>query len=569
MRYGVGCFLLLLTAAAGVRGELKPEEVGVIAMAADASSRLVAEHFIKARKIPPSQLLLLTGSVVAELSRETWETQTRPAIRRWLSEEGRRPKIRCLVTTMGVPLKIGRRSESEPTMAARREFLARAREERVVEADDMLRALDALGAGAAPVERPPLRPEVTSRDLFRAMEAALKAAQERVALLPPDKQKDASAAVERLYVTGGGLNALVRSISARDRTLLSNDARQRLEFLRGRLQGLQEGMQGLGAISDTVGRDAQIMALLHEAGGVIGALEWIDMERELLQHNETYSSFDSELSLILIDDYPLFRWQPNFLRYTYDILGSRRETMMVSRLAAPTVNLALALVDTAMSVEANGLSGKVYLDARGMDYNPQRDNRGSYGEYDQSLRELAERLQRHTTLSVVLDNRPELFPLHSCPDAALYCGWYSLGSYVDSFTWSRGAVGYHLASMEAETLTTPGSRVWCNAMLERGVCATLGPVYEPYLLAFPLPDDFFSLLLTGRFTLVETYYRTNPFNSWVMVLVGDPLYNPFKAHPQLTLEQIPERMKPKPSNEPAVPGMAPTAAAGGAVPAKP
>ena len=42
---------------------------------------------------------------------------------------------------------------------------------------------------------------------------------------------------------------------------------------------------------------------------------------------------------------------------------------------------------------------------------------------------------------------------------------------------------------------------------------------------------------------METYYRTNPFNSWVMVLVGDPLYNPFKNRPMLRENDLPERMK--------------------------
>jgi hypothetical protein len=70
--------------------------------------------------------------------------------------------------------------------------------------------------------------------------------------------------------------------------------------------------------------------------------------------------------------------------------------------------------------------------------------------------------------------------------------------------------------------------VWCKKMLEHGVCATIGPVYEPYLAAFPRPEEFFSLLLRGELTLVECYSLTNPYNSWMMVLIGDPLYRPFK-----------------------------------------
>ena len=218
---------------------------------------------------------------------------------------------------------------------------------------------------------------------------------------------------------------------------------------------------------------------------------------------------------------------------------------MVSRLAAPRFEQALRLVDAAVETEKTGLEGKIYLDARGMKYDSQTDKLGSFGAHDQSLRDLALRLRQYTKLDVTLDDKPELFAQGACPDAALYCGWYSLGKYVDSFTWRPGAVAFHIASMEAQTLTTPGGSVWCNAMLERGVAATLGPVHEPFLASFPLPDDFFSLLLTGEYTLAETYYRTAPFSSWVMTLVGDPLYNPFKHHPALVEGNLPDRLKPK------------------------
>ena len=65
-------------------------------------------------------------------------------------------------------------------------------------------------------------------------------------------------------------------------------------------------------------------------------------------------------------------------------------------------------------------------------------------------------------------------------------------------------------------------------MLEKGVAATLGPVAEPYIQAFPMPDLFFPLVVEGRLTLAECYALSNPYWSWQMVLIGDPLYRPFK-----------------------------------------
>jgi uncharacterized protein (TIGR03790 family) len=128
---------------------------------------------------------------------------------------------------------------------------------------------------------------------------------------------------------------------------------------------------------------------------------------------------------------------------------------------------------------------------------------------------------------VHLDQNKELFQPGEAHYAALYCGWYSLGKYVDAFDWQRGAVGYHIASSEATTLKNPASQVWCKRMLEDGVAATIGPVAEPYVQGFPLPDLFFGYLLDGYYTLVESYFLSLPYLSWQMILIGDPLYRPF------------------------------------------
>jgi uncharacterized protein (TIGR03790 family) len=66
-------------------------------------------------------------------------------------------------------------------------------------------------------------------------------------------------------------------------------------------------------------------------------------------------------------------------------------------------------------------------------------------------------------------------------------------------------------------------------MIEEGVAATIGPVEEPYVQAFPLPTLFFPYLVEGKLTLAECYLLSLPHLSWKMVLIGDPLYRPFAA----------------------------------------
>jgi hypothetical protein len=120
----------------------------------------------------------------------------------------------------------------------------------------------------------------------------------------------------------------------------------------------------------------------------------------------------------------------------------------------------------------------------------------------------------------------------------LYCGWYSLRRYVDAFTFSPGAVGFHLASFEAISLRGRRERGWVKGLLDHGVAVTLGPVAEPYLQSFPPPKEFFGLLLTGRCTLAETYAYTTTFLSWMQMPIGDPLYRPFADHPHLALSDV-------------------------------
>ena len=203
---------------------------------------------------------------------------------------------------------------------------------------------------------------------------------------------------------------------------------------------------------------------------------------------------------------------------------------MVGRLDGPTPAIAMRLVDDALEVEKAGLHGVCYLDARGL---TGESHGGNYVWFDQHLIRLYDLLRQYSDMKVVLDKKPELFPQGSCPEAALYCGWYSLRKYVPAFTWQRGAVGYHVASAEASTLKQPGSQVWCQRMLEEGVAATLGPVAEPYLGSFPLPDLFFPILMTGELPLLEVYFRTVPHVSWMQILIGDPLYQPFKDRPAI------------------------------------
>lgn len=240
------------------------------------------------------------------------------------------------------------------------------------------------------------------------------------------------------------------------------------------------------------------------------------------------ASVDSELALARAGSYSLAGWvsNPYFLGFQgLPPAVSKDLVLLVSRLDGPDPATVYRVINDTLQTEQAGLGGKAYFDAR---WPKPEESVGTdgYTRYDLSLHRAAEAVARRMT--TIVDAREELFAANGCPEAALYCGWYSLGRYIDSFVWQKGAIGYHIASAECMTLRDKqGSTGWCLKMLEHGIAATIGPVYEPYVQGFPLPELFFTSLIEGHMSLGEAYLISLPYLSWQMVLIGDPLYQPF------------------------------------------
>ena len=260
--------------------------------------------------------------------------------------------------------------------------------------------------------------------------------------------------------------------------------------------------------------------------------EQLGQQIEKLNSQDQHAAVDSEIALVSAGHYPLEKWVHNPFFVAFQKPGKKftaagkDNVLLVSRLDAPSPAIVRRMIDDALETEREGLSGQAYFDARWP--LPETDQLQGYALYDASLHKAAEVTARISSLPVVLNQEERLFQSGEATAAALYCGWYSLGHYVDAFDWQRGAVGYHIASSECTTFKRAENQGWCKKMLEDGVVATIGPVAEPYVQGFPLPELFFSFLLDGYYSLVESYFLSVPFLSWQMILVGDPLYRPFR-----------------------------------------
>jgi uncharacterized protein (TIGR03790 family) len=266
--------------------------------------------------------------------------------------------------------------------------------------------------------------------------------------------------------------------------------------------------------------------------------------RPELLRNE--AAVDSELAWLplLKTEIPLSGPLPN---WTYGatntaLLNPTNGILLVARLDGPSVAIANGLVDKALAAERDGLWGRAYFDARGLDKTDTNYFLGD--EWILGAAEICQQLGFET----VLDRNPGTFP----PDfpmsqIAIYCGWYD-GNVSGPFTQPRvefmpGAFAYHLHSYSAATVRST-NECWVGPLLAKGATCTMGCVYEPYLTCTPNVAIFVVRWIAGRLAFGEAAWAAQPVLSWQTTVVGDPLYRPFGTLEQPLHEALARRHSP-------------------------
>lgn len=314
--------------------------------------------------------------------------------------------------------------------------------------------------------------------------------------------------------------------------------------------------QVLGRSTDW--KDISLSAQLsYMAGRQAGLRVYTEALKARLHYDEALASIDSELMLLWYDrsQYSLASRIGSPFFHGHGIPPGPIPVLLTGRLDGPSPEIARHLFEMAIETEKSGLAGKIYVDARGLS-----KLQGGLGAFDEELRKFAAGFGQQTKLPVVFDNEERRFnELKPAPGTALYAGWYSLRSYENAFEFRPGAIGYHIASEECVSLRKTDERGWCKNALQHGITATLGPVEEPFVDAFPAPLEFFGLIATGRYSLVEAYALSSRTASWRMTLLGDPLYRPFKNAPLFSAEALaalpewPADMRPLPASPSSLP----------------
>lgn len=249
--------------------------------------------------------------------------------------------------------------------------------------------------------------------------------------------------------------------------------------------------------------------------------EYEDVETMFLSRA---AAVDSELALLPEGPHKLVGGLPNPYFGADAPFGPPLDALMilVCRLDGPSAEVAKRLVDDAVWAEQNGLTGRAYLDTRGI-------TKGPYVEGDDWLRRAAESLKR-AGFDTDVDAKPDVFPpAHPMPDAAVYLGWYTESIAgplaLPGFRFKRGAIAYHLQSFTGAAIRDPNKH-WVGPLLMHGACVTAGAVYEPFLSGTPHSDIMMDRLLRG-YSWGEAAYMSESQLSWQMCFIGDPLYRPF------------------------------------------
>lgn len=531
---------------------LKPENLLLVVNGNSPVSVRLAEFYTRARFIPDGRIVRLDLPAGEEIPFDTYERNVVPVIRKFLRDNKLENQVRCLVLFHGTPIRV---AAIQPTPDEQRESgeINAELANTVGQIQAEVVAFEKYVAVEVPTFSPPapLAPPGAGAATNILLDSAILRLERAGQAITPKVNRAAPAeraailarvrATQAILIGDNGLLKVFAPIELADpRTTLEarDNWRQRADKVSAASTLIRSASDRRFDPADRArARDAT-----RAHFGLITLARLLQGQLEYFGTAESHASVDSELAMLWHDWYPRAKWQVNPLYYK--VVGyNGPPVLMTARIDGPDEQSPTELILGSLKAERDGLTGRVVIDSRGLRANPTQPSQNAYSDFDQTLRNLAELLRAKTKLTVVFDERDPVLPPNSARDVALYAGWYSVGNYVPCCRFRVGAVGYHTASWEMTSLRDPNNKGWVRSLLKDGVVATTGSVAEPYLFAFPQPDHFFPLLLTGQLTLAEVYWRTQQTVSWQMSLVGDPLYKPFAKNPQLSPDDLPHPLR--------------------------
>jgi uncharacterized protein (TIGR03790 family) len=518
---------VILSLVSHAESQLIANQLGLVVNERSPESLELGSYYAAKRGVPENHILRISVDPTDNITRKDYETKIVLPLREQLEKNGIAGSVRALAIFYGVPLKV---LALEPN-ADEQEVLL----ENSNAAQEAILKLQSIVVGISNIRGKKIEPasiaNISPQDLINKAVTAIKEFGEKPGPFANAEDENKFKLQLQTYITDiSGLAGLSQSIQITDP---SSPAGIEFEKLKGDIKRGKELLMAADRINSPKYRRTS-MQLTKRLFGAVGVLQRAAAFAAIFSTHESDAAVDSELPLLWWDhnQYQVSSKIPSTFYHRSANLPTQPmlqilPVLMTSRLDGPSVSSVKKMIDDSITVEISGLKGDFYIDARGM-----APDGTELAKYDQKLRDLGWMFREDAGVSPQVQNTESRYSNKGdATNVALYIGWYKLRDYEDGFQFNPGSFGFHVASEEAANLHDPQEKGWCKNALERGISGTLGAVAEPYLDAFPQPVEFFGLLLSGRYTLAETYFLASPYMSWRMTLIGDPLYTPFKSKP--------------------------------------
>lgn len=223
--------------------------------------------------------------------------------------------------------------------------------------------------------------------------------------------------------------------------------------------------------------------------------------------------------------------------YPHPYYGSKKRftpqysMLCVSRLDGPTSELVKSIIDKALYAEKHSYilnNGTMWLDDRNLNFNLY----DSFYSFAERFIQTPAIVAKTNGINAQTDGTSSLFAINSCSDTLYYYGWYSYWNFKEVFNGylKVGSIAGHLDSASFYSANNTGDNNWGIHLLSRGATAVYGAIIEPYTVTFPNGGIFYDRFFKG-FNLAESYWSSTNTMRWRMMLIGDPLYNPYAHDP--------------------------------------
>jgi uncharacterized protein (TIGR03790 family) len=514
-KFHIKSFIILLTTLISTLcfAELKPDEILIITNTNEPQSLKLAEQYAKLRKIPLENIIALKTSTEFSINRETYEKEVAFPLKQELISGIAKKSVKVLVLMYGMPFKINelatlpnREELTKQITQSSNDFQIEIKEQilKLQSVEKIVFEKNSIFANLEEINLVNLAQKIFElHTLLRSTNEA-------------DKNSKALIDVENMAI-----KILGKKLYLNQNNKQNDKYRSEIVSLEKKLLLTPDDIKNIDS-----SKLLDIVSTNKELNGLVGAFNSLKLLADRLIGNETSASLDSELSLVWLfpGGYPISSRLPNPFYFEQSQGLINYPFLMVSRIDGPNPEIVSKNINNTIIAEKKFFRDSNFLiDSRGFGF----DRKDEFGIWDRELTTLAKK-SFGSNISVEFDGNPDL--AIDVKNISLYLGWYQLRNFENSYSFVPGAIGLHIASEEAINIHNKEEKGWCKNLLEKGVVATVGAVEEPYLDSFPNPNYFFSLITSGNFQLIDSYYLSTKYISWRQILFGDPLYNPFKNH---------------------------------------